>query len=278
MNILVTGASGQLGSQVVEQLLKTFKGKIIAGSRSVEKLESLKAKGIEVRKVDFDDPSSTDEAFKNVDKLLIVSTDALAVPGLRLKQHLNAINSAKKNNVKYIVYTSLSNVLESPISFAPDHAGTEKAIVDSGIPYTILRNNWYFENLASAVGPAKQSGTLMSSTDDGKVAFVSRADCARVAAAVLISDDYKNQIIEVTNSEAYSYADIAKSINVNLVKITPDQLKSGLKEHGLPGFVIDLISTYELAVATKKMGLTNNSIQEITGKKASTLNEALNSL
>lgn len=276
MNVLVTGASGQLGSQVVELLLKTHKGKVIAGSRSVEKLEGLKAKGVEVRKVDFDDPTTTDQAFKDVDKLLIVSTDALAVPGLRLKQHLSALASAKKNNVKHIVYTSLTNAPDSPISFAPDHAGTEKAIQDSGITYTILRNNWYFENLASAVGPAKQSGVLMTATENGKVGFVSRADCARVAAAVLLKDDFKNKIIEVTNSQSYSYADIASAIKVDIVRITQEQLQAGLKEHGMPGFVIDLIATYEKAVATGKMNVTSNIVEEITGKKATTLSEALN--
>jgi NAD(P)H dehydrogenase (quinone) len=273
MKILVTGASGQLGSQVVEQLLKTYKDKIIAGSRSVEKLEGLKVKGVEIRKVDFDDPATTDEAFKNVDKLLIISTDSIAVPGLRLKQHLNAVASAKKNNVKHIVYTSLSNADDSPISFAPDHAGSEKAIIASGIPYTFLRNNWYFENLGQAIGQAKQTGTLMTATDKGKVGFVTRADCALVAAAVLIGSDYQNQTIEVTNSEAYAYADIAKALNVDLVKLTLEQLKTGMQEHGLPGFVIDLLATYEQAVATNKMNLTNDLIQKITGKKATSLIE-----
>lgn len=275
MNILVTGASGQLGSQVVEQLLKTYKGKIIAASRSVEKLEGLKSRGVELRNVDFDDPATCDEAFKNIDKLLIVSTDALAIPGLRLKQHLNAIASAKKNKVKHIVYTSLSNADDSPISFAPDHAGTERAIIASGMSYTILRNNWYFENLASSTGAARESGTLMSATENGRVGFISRADCARVASAVLVSNDYQNQIIEVTNSEAYSYADIAHELNVDLVKITQEQLKAGLIEHGFPGFVIDLIASYEHAVASNKMNLTNDLIHKITGQKPTSLREAL---
>lgn len=278
MNILVTGASGQLGSQVIEFLSKSFKGTIIAGSRSVEKLSHLKEKGIEIRKVDFDDSATTDASFKGVDKLLIVSTDALAVPGLRLKQHLNAIASAKKNQVKHIVYTSLSSATDSPISFAPDHAGTEKALVDSGISYTILRNNWYFENLVQNLVPAKKSGTLMTATGEGKVGFVTREDCARTAAAVLASDQYKNQIIEVTNTEAVSYAQIAQELGVELVRISNDQLQLGLKDNDLPGFVVDLVATYEKAVETHKMSVTNNKIEEITGKKPVDLKQFLKSI
>lgn len=273
MTILVTGASGQLGSAVVDHLLISYKGIVIAGSRNLEKIAALEAKGAELRKVDFDDAATTDEAFKNVDKLLIVSTDSLAEPGLRLKQHLTAIASAKKGGVKHIVYTSLTNADDSPISFAPDHAGTEAAIKASGIPYTILRNNWYFENLSSSVVQAKATKNLMTATQNGKVGFIARADCARVAAAVLLKDDLKNVTLDVTASQGYSYGDIALALNTELVQITDEQLKAGLKAHGLPSFVIDLVATYEKAVATGKMNVTNNLIQELTGKKPQTLAE-----
>ncbi len=275
MTILVTGASGQLGSAVVDHLLISYKGIVIAGSRNLEKIAALGAKGAELRKVDFDDAATTDEAFKNVDKLLIVSTDSLAEPGLRLKQHLTAIASAKKGGVKHIVYTSLTNADDSPISFAPDHAGTEAAIKASGIPYTILRNNWYFENLSSSVVQAKATKNLMTATQNGKVGFIARADCARVAAAVLLKDDLKNVTLDVTASQGYSYGDIAHALNAELTAISDEQLRMGLKQHGLPDFVIDLVTTFEKAVASGKMALTNNIIEELTGKRPQTLSEFL---
>lgn len=275
MSILVTGASGQLGSLVVDHLLQSYKGKIIAGSRSLDKLQALKTKGVELRKVDFDEAATTDEAFKNVDKLFIVSTDSLAVAGLRLKQHLTAIASAKKAGVKHIVYTSLTNADDSPISFAPDHAGTEAAIKASGISYTILRNNWYFENLASTIDQAKASKLVMSATQNGKVGFISRADCARTAAAVLLHDNLKNITLDVTAPQGYSYGDIAHALNAELTAISDEQLRMGLKQHGLPDFVIDLVTTFEKAVASGKMALTNNIIEELTGKRPQTLSEFL---
>lgn len=271
MRILVTGASGQLGSKVVELLLASYKGVIIAGSRHPEKLQHLTKLGVEVRKVDFDDVKTTDEAFKNVDKVLIVSTDALAVPGLRLKQHLNAIESAKKNQVKHVVYTSLTSADNSPISFAPDHLGTENALKASGLNYTILRNNWYLENLLPDIERAQKSGVLMSSTEQGRVGFISREDCARVAAAVLVSDKYKNATLDVTGAETYSYQDIAQLLKASWTALTSEQLSGALVSQGLPSFVVDLVVTYEQAVAQGRLDIKNSLVLELTGRKPKSL-------
>lgn len=272
MKILVTGASGQLGSKVLEILSQKYNLNVIAGTRSPEKLKSSKG---EVRKVDFDDSTSTDEAFKGIDKLLIISTDSLAVPGLRLKQHLAAIESAKKAGVKHIVYTSLTSAEDSPISFAPDHAGTEKAIKESGLTYTILRNNWYLENLAQVVDSAS-SGKIFSSTKEGRVGFISRNDCAEVAAHVLASDKYKNLVLDVTNSETYSYQDIAQALHAELVPISSEALAQGLREHKLPEFVVDLFVTYEKAVVSGKLSAKNDFFFEMVGRNPLSLENFLN--
>lgn len=276
--IMVTGASGHLGNKIVERLLQQ-KAKVIAGSRNLEKLQPLKARGAELRQVDFDQPQNLPEAFKGVDKLLIVSTDSLAVPGLRLKQHEAAVLAAQKAGVKQIVYTSLPNPDSSYIFFAPDHLGTEKAIKATGIDYIILRNNWYAENILDAVKNAIQSGVYASSTENGKVSFVSRNDCAEAAAAVLLSDKYHNVTLDIVNAEAWSSQDIAKIAGeisgkeIRYTPITNDQLRAGLESHKLPAFVVDLFGTYEKTVAANKMAMTSSLLLELTGKKPETLKE-----
>jgi NAD(P)H dehydrogenase (quinone) len=144
--LLVTGATGQLGRAVLRHLLgaeNVAPAELIAGSRDPSKLSDLSAKGIETRWVDFDDIKSLTVGFFGVDRLLIISTDDLATPGKRLKQHQAAVSAAVNAGVKHLLYTSMPNPDKSLVTFAPDHLGTEEVIKQSGIPYTILRNAWY---------------------------------------------------------------------------------------------------------------------------------------
>jgi len=125
--ILVTGAAGQLGQRVVHHLLETYKvpaGRIIAATRDPSKLAELAARGVATRKADFDDAAGLVSAFEGAGTVLIISTDALAVPGQRLKQHTAAVNAAAKAGVKHIAYTSMPSPDKSLVTFAPDHLGT----------------------------------------------------------------------------------------------------------------------------------------------------------
>ena len=162
---------------------------MIAASRDPAKLADLAAKGAETRRADFDDPASLDAAFKGVDRLLIVSTDALGVPGMRQRQHKAAVAAAARAQVGHVVYTSMPNPEPgSLIPFAPDHYGTEQALTKSGLPHTILRVSWYAENLLRSLPSILSTGKWYSSAGEGRVANVARDDVARAAAAALIKD------------------------------------------------------------------------------------------
>ena len=138
--LLVTGASGQLGRRVITHLVQTHRvaaQNIIATTRKPEALADLAAQGVVVRSADFDDPVSLAKAFAGADRLLLISTDALDRPGRRLEQHVNAVNAAVKAGVKHVVYTSMPRPDPgSPIPFAPDHLGTEKALASSPLGWT----------------------------------------------------------------------------------------------------------------------------------------------
>ncbi|MHA1567337.1 MAG: NmrA family NAD(P)-binding protein, partial [Alphaproteobacteria bacterium] len=122
---IVTGASGQLGRQVVANLLEAGVGPIIAVTRSPENLADLADKGVEIRKGDFNDPASLGTAFAGGRRLLIISIDDLT-PGARLAAHRKAVAAAKEAGIAHIVYTSLTNPNEdNPITFTADHRETE---------------------------------------------------------------------------------------------------------------------------------------------------------
>src|SRR3954454_25286486 len=120
--LLVTGASGHLGQRVIELLLEANAGHVIAATRTPEKLAHLAARDVEVRKADFDDPSTLTEAFAGVDRLLLISTDALDGTDRRQVQHRNALNAAARAGVTHVAYSSLTNPAPgSSLAIARDH-------------------------------------------------------------------------------------------------------------------------------------------------------------
>ncbi|WP_408095793.1 SDR family oxidoreductase [Peredibacter sp. HCB2-198] len=279
--IMVTGASGHLGQLVLEELLTKYKGKVIAGSRKVEKLQKFKDRGAEIREVDFNHPDDLTQSFKNVDKLFIISTDSLAVPGERLRQHLAAVKAAKAAGVKHIVYTSLNNPDKVKIFFGPDHKGTEDAILGSGLEYTILRNNWYMQNLDESVKHALEAGVLVTSTGAGKVGFITREDCAHVAVAALMNGDFHHSILDVTNEQSVSYPEIAQILSeisgkeIKFKDVSKAQIEKAYTDMGLPSFVVELIATYEESVCDHQLDIKNNIVRELTGKSPTSLKDYL---
>src|SRR5207245_9378500 len=116
-------------------------------TRHPDKLQDLGERGAIVRKADFDDPGSLQDAFAGANRLLLVSTNAVDQPGKRLTQHRAAVAAAGRAGVKHVVFTSLSHADDSPVVFAPEYIGTEQAIKDSGMSWRLLRHSLYAEEL-----------------------------------------------------------------------------------------------------------------------------------
>lgn len=270
--LLVTGASGHLGRRATELLLEAKAGKVIAGTRDPSKISDLAKKGAEVRKVDFDDPALAD-AFKGVDRLLLISTDALDTPGKRLKQHKAAIEAAKKTGVKHIVYTSMPKPEPgSPIPFAPDHYGTEQALEASGMGWTVLRNSWYQENLFHSLPQVLASGKWFSAAGDGKVAHVSREDAAYAAAAALAKQPNGNSRYDVTGSELLTTKDIAKLASeatgkpIEIVNVTDEQLTRGMIAAGMPAFLAPVFASFDTNTRLGNIAIASDAVQKLTGR------------
>src|ERR1700677_55853 len=180
--LLVTGASGNLGKAVVAGLRRLGAKKVIAATRTPGKHKELAALGVEEREADFDRPETLPKAFRGVERLLLISTDSLHAPGVRIKQHRAAIQAAVSARVEHVVYTSLPNAhpTEEP-SIPDDHFWTEVALFESGLDWTILRNNLYAEVILRFLPFALKTGKLMSATGSQGRSYVSRDDCARTA-------------------------------------------------------------------------------------------------
>lgn len=277
--ILVTGASGQLGQAVIRHLLETYgvaASDIFAASRDTSKLSALAAKGVETRKADFDDAASLAAAFAGIDTALLISTDALAVPGQRLTQHKAAVEAAVKAGVKHLAYTSMPNPDKSLVTFAPDHLGTEQAIKASGVPYTIIRNAWYYDNYLHGMPHNLQSGQWFTAMADGKVSNISRDDCARAAAAALAKGKAENKTYTVTGPQSESADEIAAVVSqaaekpLAVIKVSPADLQKGIESAGLPGFVAAMLASADANIAAGNFDLVTSDYETLTGEKPQT--------
>ena len=278
--MLVTGASGHLGGAIVRHLLDSLRvpaERLIVTTRNPDALADLASRGVTVRSADFDQPDTLAAAFTGADRLLLVSTDALMEPGKRLTQHRAAVQAAIEAGVKHVVYTSLPSTDTSRVSFAPDHWGTEQALSASSLGWTVLRNAWYFENLAYSLPGALASGEWATSAGDGRIAYIARDDLARAAAVALASDDATNRVLTLTGTQAYTARDIAARVStltgklLSVVDITPAQQVEGLRAHRLPPVLADVFASFDVATAAGDLGEVTDDYAQLTGQSPTTL-------
>lgn len=216
MKIAITGATGQLGQFAVAKLKeKTASENLVALVRTPKKATDL---GIEARAFDYSKPETLAESLKGIDELLLISGTEF---GQREKQHRNVINAAKEAGVKRIVYTSLLHAATSEMALAPEHVATEKALSESGVTYTILRNGWYTENYAGSIPGSIQAGAFIGSAGEGKISSATREDFAEAAAVVLTTEGHENKIYELAGDESYTLTDLAAEISKQINKDIP---------------------------------------------------------
>ncbi len=272
--LLVTGASGQMGQRVLELLLEDNAGTIIAATRTPEKLADFAKRGVIVRHADFDDADSLAAAFAGVDRLLLISTDVMGIPGHRIKQHITAVKAAEAAGVKHVVYTSIVNPgIDSPVAVSPDHRATEEALAASTMGWTALRSNIYAEMLVSTLSRAIGMGKLFSACADGKTAYVTREDCSRAAAAALASSFSGRRTLDITGPQAlsqYDLAEIASTVSGQPVTYVPLELEvliQNMVGAGLPRPVAEAYASFDSGIAQGKFEGVTNAVEDLSEHK-----------
>ena len=270
-----------MGRRVVELLLEKGAGKIVAGTRKPEKLADLAAKGVTVRQADFENAKELEAALAGVDRVLIISSDAIDRPGRRLAQHKAAVSAAASAGVKHAIYTSMPNPETSPVVFAPDHLGTEEALKASGMSWTILRNCWYSDFLIPTVAPAVASGTLTGATGQGGAPYVTREDCAQAAAAALMSDDTSNKTWNITGPAVVTWSELAALATeltgraVTYAPVSAEERTAQLIAMGTPEPIAKMLVSGQVATAQGKMGAATTAVKELTGREPMSVREFL---
>ena len=279
MKIAITGATGQLGNLVIEQLLQlTAAQNIVALVRNIDKAEHFKAQGIELREFDYDRPETLTPALSGIDKLLLISANEI---GRRTPQHQAVIDAAKVAGVPYLAYTSLLRADTSPLGLAQEHRETEKLIQDSGITYTFLRNNWYSENYLAGVAHTIEIGTLFGAAQDGRISSASRIDYAEAAAKVLTSTGHENKTYELAGSESFSLSDLAtfigQAVNKDIIyqNLSAEEYTQGLTQAGLPAGLVDVIVDADIQTIQGAMYSDSKDLEQLIGHKTTSIQDAI---
>jgi len=283
--ILVTGASGVLGQEIVAFLLAkgVLPDQLAVLVRHQEKGNAFAAQGLSVRIGDYDHPDSLVQAFRGVEKLVFISGTDLVH---RTTQHKNVVESALIAGVKQVIYTSFQRKNETSDSplwvVAESHLLTEKWLKESGMGYTILKNNLYMDLIPAFVGEgALATQTLFLPAGDGRVGAVLRSELAEATAQVVVEPGHENQVYEFTHSSSFSYADIAQ----HLAKITDkamtyvspsfEEYAKALTALGVPDDAIGLFGGFAVAQAQGELAQTGEDITRFLGRKPTSIAEFL---
>ncbi|ELY4871493.1 SDR family oxidoreductase [Cronobacter sakazakii] len=277
--IAITGATGQLGQRVIDNLLNTVAAQeIVAIVRNPAKAAALSAKGVQVRAADYNDAAALTAALAGVEKVLLISSSEV---GQRATQHRNVIEAAKTAGVKLIAYTSLLHADRSPLGLAEEHVATEKMLADAGIPYVLLRNGWYTENYLASVPPALEHGVFIGSAGDGKIASASRQDYAEAAAKVLTLDNQAGRVYELAGDHAWTLRDLTALLSketgktVSYQNLSEADFAAALTGAGLPEGFAKLLADSDIGAS--KGGLFDDSRQlsALIGRPTTSLEASL---
>ena len=278
--IAVTGATGQLGRLVVENLLDrgVEPGRIAALVRSPEKAQDLAARGVQVRRADYAQPETLGPALEGVTKLLLVSSSEV---GHRAVQHANVVEAARAAGVKLLAYTSILHADTTGMQLAAEHRASEETIRASGIPFVFLRNGWYLENYTGNLGPALEHGALLGSAGDGRVSAATRADFAAAAASVLTGEGHENRVYELGGDEAFTLAELAEIIAresgrpVTYRDLPEEEYTGVLTGFGLPEAFARVLADSDRGIARGELFTDSGDLSRLIGRPTTGPREAV---
>lgn len=285
--ILVTGATGAFGSAAISHLLNkgVSSKEISALVRDEAKAQDLLSKGIQLKIGDYDNYSSLVKAFDGVDQLLFVSGSDVEKRGA---QHENVVNAAKESGVKHIYYTSFERKNEtetSPIALlAKSHIDTENQIKESGITYTIFRNNLYFDVLPMFLGNQVTETCVYFPAGNAKSGFALRDELAEAAVNVLTTTGHENKEYFFSNPESVGMHKIAETLSeitgtpISYTDPEPNVYYDNLIKANVPEMYAQMSAGFAQAIKEGEFSSDQSDLERFLGRKPSTSKEFLASV
>jgi NAD(P)H dehydrogenase (quinone) len=219
--IVVTAATGELGRRVVDHLLDRVPASDVAVAvRNPAAAGGLAARGVDVRHADYDDPATVAKAFAGADRVLLISSPELD-PAKRIPQHLLAVEAARDAGVGGLVYTGALGADVSGEGILEAHHATERALAESGLTYTVLRNAFYSELfLNPGLQAVVDAGELTSSTQGRGLNTANRDDLAEATAVALAGEGHLGRSYDLTGP-LWTYPELAAALGVAYREVEP---------------------------------------------------------
>ncbi|MFE3683981.1 NAD(P)H-binding protein [Streptomyces sp. NPDC059095] len=279
--IIVTGATGQLGRQIVERLLTRLPADRVGVSvRDPQRARTLADQGVRVRQGSFTDPAGLAHAFEGATQVLIVSVDKMGDECVQ--QHRTAIEAAVAAGARRILYTSqMGSSAASHFQACRDHAATEDELRACGVPFTALRNGFYATSAAHFLGHAAESGELALPAD-GPVAWTAHADLAEATAAILSDEGrFDGPTPPLTAGQALTFDDVAAITTeitgrpVTRTTSPGEQFRAQLTAQGVPAETADQLLGIFAAAEAGEFATIDPTLAELIGREPITLEGVL---
>ncbi|HTF09567.1 MAG TPA: SDR family oxidoreductase [Asanoa sp.] len=281
MSIVITGATGQLGRLVAADLVGAGvpADQITVVARDPEKAADLVALGHRLHVADYDDPATFGGAFQAADRVLLISASQL---GRRTAQHKAVIDAATAAGVAQLAYTGVFGGPKAWFKLADEHRDTEQLILDSGLPHTFLRHNWYSEGYTADLAGVIERGAIVNAIDPtARVATVPRIDFAAAAAKVLTTEGHLNRAYELSGDTAWTFGEFAAEVTrrsgstVVHSPISTAELKANLTGAGVPEFVADILVEVDEAISKGALAGTPGELSALIGRPTTPIGETI---
>lgn len=278
---MITGAAGQLGQLAIAALAaRVAKENIVALVRKEADRAAYETQGIAARIGDYEDLAGLQRIFTGIDRLLLISSNAL---GQRTAQHKNVITAAKAAGVEFVAYTSLLQADVSPMILATEHKETEVFLAASGLSYAVLRNGWYTENLLMSLQTDLKLGQHFGAAGAGRLSTAPRRDYAEAAAIVLSGGDHHGKIYELGGDSAFTLADYARTLSaatgqdISYTDLPQQAFSAALQQAGLPVDLAEMLADSDAKSSYGWLETGSTDLAQLIGRPTETLAATLQS-
>jgi uncharacterized protein YbjT (DUF2867 family) len=273
--IVVTGATGTVGRQVVRQLVASG-APVRALVRDPNRRDGLGA-SVERVRADLAEPASLDSALAGAEKLFL-----LAVGPELARLEANAIAAAQRAGVRHIVELSALGADQEPgITLGRWHRQAERQLMASGMAWTIVRPAAFMSNSFDWAATIKAQDAVYHAAGDGKIAAIDPADIAAVAVLALTTRGHEGQAYTLTGPEALSVSEQVERIAAALgrplraVAIAEGEARASMLQAGVPKSMVDPLLELAALIRAGYAGLVTATVEELLGRRACSFDEWL---
>jgi uncharacterized protein YbjT (DUF2867 family) len=268
INVLVTGATGSIGTPLVLYLAEKDIVSVRAFVRDAIKAEPLRNAGADIAVGSFEDRDSIRSAMKDVDTVVLITPPGPSAA----EQNSNVIKICKESSVgKVVRISALKASADGPTENTRLHAQSDEELRGSGLRYVILRPNYFMQNLFMLVDSINNESALYAGMGDARFGMIDVRDIVECAGFTATSDRFDNRIMELSGPESVSFSDVARILGdvsgseIRYVPVSPEAVRESMLRAGQSEWLSDLMRDYSVAYGEGFGDFVTDNVERISG-------------